>query len=284
MGQTGPYRHFRGYGAQMEDLMGHAWLRSYEDGTLSTVAVPSDAAAGAGAALAFMAALHHREPTGAGQFVDLSLAENFLPYLGEALLDYAMNGRVRRGLGNRSSHLAPQGAYLCAPEDQGADDWIAISVQSDAIWQSLCRLMDRPDLAADPALRHAAGRVAQHDRLDAAIASWVRRFRQREAQDLLQAAGIAAGAVLDEPTAFHDPQLRARGFFQTITGPDTGTHEYPVRFFHPSGAPQAARRPPVRFGEDNAYVYHDLLGYSATKIQRLAAGGHIGTDYVPEIP
>src|SRR5438876_6059706 len=179
MGPTGPYRHFRGYGAHFEDITGNSWLRTYLDGTFSSVTVPLDAASGTGAVVAFMAALHHRRRTGLGQYVDLSMAENYIPQLGEAYLDYALNRRVQRGLGNRSPYLAPQGAYRCAPEDGGPDDyWVALAVDGDAAWRALCGVIGRLEWADDQRLRDARGRAAHHDEIDAAIASWARRHRQ----------------------------------------------------------------------------------------------------------
>jgi benzylsuccinate CoA-transferase BbsF subunit/naphthyl-2-methylsuccinate CoA transferase subunit len=284
MGQTGPYRHFRGYGAHFEDVTGSTWLRTYPDGAFSSVTVPSDAASGVGLVIAFMAALHYRRRTGRGQYVDLSMAENYIPQMGEAYLDYALNGRVQRGLGNRSPYLAPQGAYRCAPEAGGPDDyWVALAVDGEMAWRGLCGVIGRPEWAEDERFRDMRGRAARHDEIDAAISGWARSLRQMEAQRILQEAGVPAGAVLDEAGEMEDVHLGARGFFQEITGAETGTHRYPVEIFHASRTPQAVRRAPVRLGEDNEFVYRELLGYTAGEYRALEEAGHIGEDFVPEI-
>ena len=100
-------------------------------------------------------ALHYRNRTGKGQFVDMSQSENLAPYFGEAVIDYSMNGNIQGTLGNRSPREAPQGAYRCA----GPDNWIAITVMDSDEWQALCKVMDRADLAADEGLAMLAGRI-----------------------------------------------------------------------------------------------------------------------------
>ena len=114
------------------------------------------------------AALNNRALTGQGQYVDFSMAEALSASIPEAVLDYQMNGRVKEPLGNRDDWYAPHGVYHCS----GADRWVAIAVTSDVEWDSLCRLIERPDLAADPRYSDAAGRREHPDQLDAAIAEW----------------------------------------------------------------------------------------------------------------
>ena len=92
----------------------------------------ADAAAGASAAFAAMAALHHRRRTGQGQYIEVSQSENFLPYLGEYFMDYFMNGRLSETLGNRHPY-ALQGCYPCL----GDDKWVNISIFDDVQWQGV---------------------------------------------------------------------------------------------------------------------------------------------------
>jgi crotonobetainyl-CoA:carnitine CoA-transferase CaiB-like acyl-CoA transferase len=96
----------------------------------------------------------------------------------------------------------------------------------------------------------------------------------------LQGAKIAAGPVMREPDLFTDPQLYARGFFQVVTHPEAGTHVYPGMMWRLSKTPATIRRPPVRLGEDNDYVYRELLKLSDAEIDTLRAEGHIGMDFL----
>ncbi|HEY7270901.1 MAG TPA: CoA transferase, partial [Dehalococcoidia bacterium] len=155
-GSTGPYSHFRAYGANMEAVVGHTLLRGYTDTDATTVTSVflADACGGATSAFAVMAALHHRRKTGRGQFIDMSQAENVMHTLSQAVMDYSMNGRVQTTLGNRHAYRAPQGCYPCS----GEDHWITISIGSDAEFEALCRVIGREDLLADARFCDSLGR------------------------------------------------------------------------------------------------------------------------------
>ena len=117
-GQTGPWSTYRGIGTSFEAAYGHASVMGYPDMGPEGVplTVPADASTGVTAAMAATIALHHREKTGKGMFIDISLGENFLPHLGELFMDYTMNGRVASSYGNRDQWGLVQGVYPCKPE------------------------------------------------------------------------------------------------------------------------------------------------------------------------
>ena len=275
-GSTGPYRDFRAHGVHIEGVVGHTMLRGYEDTDAShnTTVLMSDAAAGAQGAFAVLAALHHRRRTGEGQLVELGQAENVFPFLGEYYLDFAMNGRTHGPTGNRHPR-ALQNCYPCA----GDDRWIAITVYDDAQWRTLCDIIDAPDLAADPAYASPAERLARQSELDARIGAWTRTQTPADAMRTLQQRGIPAGAVMHQADAFADPHVRSRGFFHEAYQEDCGTHLYPGPLYQMSRTPLGIHRGPVMFGQDNEYVYRELLGYSADEYAAFEAAGHIGTDY-----
>ena len=85
------------------------------------------------------------------------------------------------------------------------------------------------------------------------------------------------------PDAYRNPQHLARGFFEQSTQVDTGTYLYPGMLFKMSKTPLGIRKPHLRLGEDNEYVYKDLLGYSDADYARLEREGHIGTQYAPGV-
>jgi crotonobetainyl-CoA:carnitine CoA-transferase CaiB-like acyl-CoA transferase len=277
-GHTGPYREFRGYGGNVEALCGLISLRGYADLQERSNArvLYMDAASGAGAAFAVLAALHHRERTGQGQFIDFSHAENMMPHIGGFYMDAAMNGRDATPIGNHHPAMAPHNCYPC----QGEDRWLVITVTTDDEWQRLCRALGEPDWAMQTKFATRAGRLHHEAELDRYLSDWTQTQDVRAAMAHLQAHGIAAGMVLFEPDAYDDPQLNARGFFETMTHPECGTHRYPGRLWKMSKTPATFRRPPCCLGEHNAYVYGELLGLSAAEIERLRQAGHIGDTYV----
>ena len=277
-GTTGPYKNYRALGVNNEGVAGHNSLRGYTDMDASALSpvFSADAAAGASAAFAAMAALHHRRRTGQGQYIEVSQTENFLPYLGEYFMDYFMNGRVGETMGNRQPH-ALQGCYPCL----GDDKWINISIFDEAEWQGFCRVMEHPTWTTEPEFATHEDRRRYHDVLDTHIAEWTLQHDAHTVMGLLQGAGVPAGAVLDQADAFADPHLEARGFFQSAYQEDCGTHLYPSAPFRMSVTDPKIRTGPVRLGGDNEYVYKTVLGYSDGEYEALAAEGHITMEYPP---
>jgi len=254
------------------------WLRTYPDSdpTLTSTTLHMDAASGPAAAFAILAALHYRQRTGKGQFIDFGQAENLMQQIGEILMDYTLNGRSQTSLGNRHPLMAPHGCFPC----KGNDRWVVIAIATDAEWERFCQAIGDPRWAREERFADSASRYRHQDELDQLIAVWTRQHPPSEVMQRLQRAGIAAGPVMTEPDLLTDSHLRARGFFQVVTHPEAGTHVYPGIMWKMSKTPGSIRLPPVRMGEHNTYVYRELLGLSDAEIEELRAEGHIGMDFL----
>ena len=279
-GRTGPWAGYRGFGMQFEAAYGHASVMGYPDMDAEGVpaAVPSDASTGVTMAIAALMALRHREKTGRGMYIDISLGENFLPHLGELVMDYTINGRVASTLGNRDYKLV-QGAYRCA----GNDEWIAITIGKIEEWQTLCKLMGRNELAEDDRFGDMEKLRANHNDVDRAISAWTVDKDPIQLFHLLQKESITAGPIMHEIHAFADPHVKEREFFQEVTAPELGTHLNPTTTFKLSKVPFPKLKPPVRLGEDNDYVYREVLKISEEEYDKLKALGQIGMDYAPHV-
>ena len=280
-GNDGPYQNHRSLGIHIEGVIGHSLLRGYTDlePSANTQVYMADAAAGVGGAFAVACALNHRRRTGEGQLVELSQAENAIPFLGQAFMDYSMNGRSQETLGNRHP-TAIQGVYPC----RGSDRWVAITIFDERDWELFRSAIGEPDWAREARFSTHESRRENHDALDGRISEWTRERGHREAMEVLQAHGVAAGAVLDQRDAAEDPHLLARGMFEEAFQEDVGTHLYPRAPFRMSGSDVRIRRGPVRLGQDNEYVYKTVLGMSDGEYERLVEEGHIGEEYVEGVP
>ena len=279
-GRTGPWAGYRGFGMQFEAAYGHASVMGYPDMDAEGVpaAVPSDASTGVTMAIAALMALRHREKTGKGMYIDISLGENFMPHLGELIMDYTINGRVASTLGNRDYKLV-QGAYRCA----GDDEWIAITIGKIEEWQTLCKLMGRNELVEDDRFSDMEKLRANHNDVDRAISAWTVDKDPIQLFHLLQKESITAGPIMHEIHAFADPHVKEREFFQEVTAPELGTHLNPTTTFKLSKVPFPKLKPPVRLGEDNDYVYREVLKISEEEYDKLKALGQIGMDYAPHV-
>lgn len=266
-GHSGPHKDYVAYGSLLQHYTGWNAISGYPEREPIKGGLWADPWVGMELAMITLAALHHRAVTGVGQYIDFSMAEALSASIPEAILDYQMNGTMPAPQGNRDAWDAPHGVYHC----QGEDRWIAIAVTNEAEWQALCRVIDRPDLAGDPRLVTAAGRRQHQDELDAAITAWTRRQQDYTAMHLLQAAGVPAGPSLAIARVYHDPQLRAGGYLTPLQTSDGEIRQLPGLPWRFAGLepPRVSAAPPL--GQDNFYVYHDLLGLSEAEIARLIA-------------
>ena len=299
-GGIGPYRDYRALGAHQEGFGGHTYIRGYidEDPTTITTIYHTDEAGGLTGAFAIVMALYQRRKTGKGMYIDGAQVEASMGHLAQAIMDYTMNGRVTERIGNRDYHGAIQGCYRCrdvsgkwlpaypllgvAEPTEIVDTWVNITITNDQEWEGFCRALGNPEWTKDERFSDSLSRYKNHDELDRHIKEWTRQHDAYEVMFLLQREGVPAGPVIDEKDAYSDPHLRARGFFEELTHADAGTHLYPGLSFSMSKTPNSIRRPPVRLGEHNEYVYKELLGVSGEEYAELEKEGHIGTDFAPE--
>ena len=169
---------------------------------------------------------------------------------------------------------APQGLYRCAGEDQ----WIAISVADDESWRALAAVMGSGRLGRDPRFADAAARQASHDELDAMIGAWAVNQSALEAFQVLQGAGVTAGPLLDDESFAADPHFRSRAWQRPLESLDVGTDLHPG--FAYRGVPQAWRRGSPVLGQDNEYVYKELLGVSDRDFERYREEKMLADDYL----
>ncbi len=275
-GDSGPERDYGSLGSTLEQTAGLVSITGYGDGPpLMTNGTYPDPVAGIMAVGALLAGLRQARRTGQGQLVDFSQREATIGLLGEAMMDYALNGRVEAPIGNRHAQFAPQGVYPC----RGEDAWIAVSVEDDAQWPRLREAMGEPEWARDERLATAAGRMAAHDEIDAALAAWTVSFDKHELMHLLQGHGVPAGAVLTGLDLLADPQLDARGWWEDLVPTEVGEpHRFVTAPWRLSAAPRRASQPAPGLGEHNERVYRDLLGLSAQECAELQATGVVSTE------
>ena len=284
-GLSGPYADYMGFGTNGEAMAGVLSLRGYRNSDSTTAGIGNhmDATSGVAAAYAAMLGLMQRDQTGEGRLIEFAQVEHLIQQIGGPLMDAVMNNRAQTPLGNRDPVRAPQGVYRCKDEDRSDDRWIALTVGADDEWTGLCTAIGRPELALDPRFEDMFVRSANHDELDEIIEEWSRGQEARLAAEILQRHGVPAGMVAQDFDVLEDPHLDARGFFHQIDHPEVGRHRYPGHTYRLSKTPLRFDSPPPLLGEQNDYVYRDLLGFGEAHIQRLTEAGHIGTAYADHV-
>ena len=272
MGQTGPWRDYAGFGQTIQAFSGITYLTSFPGKPpLGLGTSYADHIAGLVATLALLSALEYRQRTGEGQYIDVSGVEAMSSLLGDAIVDYTLNGRQVEPMSNSSTRAAPHGVYCC----QGDDRWCAIAVFSDKEWQGFKRALGNPQWCEDEKFVTLSGRLENSNELDRLVETWTREHTAEEVMAKLQEQGVAAGTVKDASDLASDPQLNGRGFFVELEHPELGktmSDATPIRLSEtPAKYNRAA---PVR-GQDNDYVYCRLLGMSQNELAELRGQGII---------
>lgn len=270
-GQDGPLAGLLGVGMTISAVTGLLWMTAYgsDDPVGPGTHYPDHVANPYHAAFALLAALRHRRLTGRGMRIDLAQVESTVNFMGPALVEFARTGREPAQTGNRSLVDAPHNLFACA----GKDSWCAIAVQDEAQWLALAQAMQRSDLAADPGLRSAAGRLLRVDELEQAVTAWTRSRRVDRVVQRLQRAGVPAAPVArSSDLLLRDAQLAARGYWQGVDHPEVGVTTFTSPPWLIDGQRVRLQRPPL-MGEHTVQILREVIGCSEQEIARLQAQG-----------
>jgi crotonobetainyl-CoA:carnitine CoA-transferase CaiB-like acyl-CoA transferase len=269
-GQTGPYRMHPGYDVVIEAQGGIMSITGSADGEPVKVGVAIvDITAGMHAAMAILAALHHRSRTGHGQYIDIALLDTQIGWLANIAGSYLVSGEPPTRHGNAHPSIVP---YQTFPT---ADGVIMVGAGNDAQFVRLCSALGHPQWAEDPGFRTNRDRVAHRTTLVPLLTEAFRAQPTTYWSERLLALGIPSGPVNDIPTALADPHVRARGMVQTVVHPQTG--EVPLVGPVPklSDTPAAIRLPPPLLGEHTHSVLTGWLGYDGDTYGSLLQSGAI---------
>ncbi len=277
-GLTGPWRDRTGFAQTMEQLSGMAWMTGHADDQPRIPRGPCDPMAGMHGAFAFLVALASRVESGRGHLIESTMVESALNVAAEQLVEWSAHERLMQRNGNRSPLAAPQGLYPCAGGQPGMENWLALSITSDAQWRALQEALGDPTWASDAAYATRAGRQAAHDAIDEHLSEWTRRHDRAQLIDDLRARGIPASEVANPCWLYRDnPQLRARGFTEALEHPVVGAMPLPSMPFRYASVDRWLRTPAPTVGRDNERVLGSLLGLSADELRALEAEGVIAT-------
>ncbi len=278
-GLTGCWKNVKGHGPMGAAMAGLHYLAGYEySDPISPGHAFTDYAVNPHmSSFALLAALHHREKTGKGQYIDLSQYESIISTTGTAVLEYSTLGRVQPRMGNHSYHAAPQGVYPCASiflDDRDEDRWCVISVTDVDEWSSLCGVIGRPELASDERYATFEARKANEDELDEIVSAWTSDKPAEQVFKAMQDAGVPAGVVQNGKELLADPQLTARGHYRKVVHEEAGETTYDGPPYIMSGVDFEIKPAPL-LGEHNDYVLKTVLNLSEDEINEGYVEGFI---------
>jgi crotonobetainyl-CoA:carnitine CoA-transferase CaiB-like acyl-CoA transferase len=266
-GNEGPLGYQTGYAPCFASLSGLTALVGHEGETPKGMNIRyGDSSSGACAALACIAALHHHERTGEGQFIDLSAVESMTSLVGDSLFAYSVTGEVPVSDGNFHPEICPHGAYPCQ-----INGWISIAAATEHEWQALCAVLAADDIAADPRFASLALRLENRHALDAAIAELTAHQDAADLAEQLRHAGVPAFKSMSSIDLCSDGYLWGREAYRMVSDHRNGSRPIigPSWRISPDG-PQVERGAPL-LGEHNDYVYREILGLPQERLDDLIA-------------
>jgi formyl-CoA transferase len=250
-GPSGPYRDRPAYDAVASALSGiYALAVDPDDPKLVGVTI-SDNVTGMYAANGILAALYERERTGRGRRIEVNMLESAIGFTPDAFAYHTQNN-VKYG---PSSRIASSQcfAFACADKKLLA---IHLSVQSK-FWDSFLKVIEAPELGADPRFRDRAGRVARYHELNAELAKVVAKQSRLHWMERLEQADVPFAPINEIPEVFSDPQVKHLGTFGETQHPTEGrivSIRSPIRI-------DGGRRdntPPPTLGEHTQEILQEL--------------------------
>ncbi len=216
-GQTGPYRHRPAYDMVVQAMGGIMSLTGHPGNPPTRVGTSvGDITAGLFTTAGVNAALYHRERTGEGMMIDVSMLDCQVAILENAIARYFATGEVPGPTGSRHPSITPFEAYATA------DGHIVIAAGNDALFARLCALLARDDLVADARFASNEARTQNNAALKTEIEATMRAQPSRAWLDALEAAGIPCGAIQNVEQVLADEQVLSRNMVVTADDPDAG--------------------------------------------------------------
>lgn len=248
-GHTGPWSPKPAYDMIVQALGGLMSVTGFPGGPPTKAGTSiGDITGGLFALAGIGSALYHRERTGAGLKVDVSMLDGQIAILESAVMRYAATGQTPGPIGNRHPSIAPFEPYATA------DRPLIIAAGNDALFARLCQALGIPELAADPRFATNAGRNRHADALKAALEAVLGRAPARHWVEVLEAAGVPCSPIHTVADAVDHPQIRARNMIVTAGGLQMAGN--PVKL---SAFPDPPTRPPAPdFDADGAKIRQEF--------------------------
>ena len=220
--------------------------------------------------IAIEAAIYHRERTGKGQHIDISMQDCVWAIISsEHLPNYAMHGQIPVRYGNGHPTVFPYDTY------PAKDGYVALATANVGQWEKLLKAIGRSDLIGMPKYTTVIERVKHWAEVDAFISDWTSKRTVNEVVTELNNANLPCSQIQTVSDVVHDPQIISRGMIQEIEQVISGKLMVPGSVFKMSATPGDSRAPAPFLGQHNHEVYSSILGYSDQEITELQERGII---------
>jgi len=270
-GQTGPYKDRAGYDYAVQGLGGLMSVTGERDdrpggGPQKVGVAVADLFTGLYSTVAILAALRHRDATGAGQVIDMALLDTQVAMLANLGSNYLCTGVAPSRMGNAHQNIVPYQVF------EASDGHLILAVGNDGQFAKFCEIAGRPDWATDPRFARNAERVRHRELLVPQIAAVVRTRPRNEWLAALEAAKVPCGAINNLAETFADPQVQARGMTVAMDHPLTDRLRLVASPMKLSATPVSYRHAPPLLGQHSQEILREA-GLDEARIEALRAQG-----------
>ena len=263
-GGYGPYSRKGAFDQIIQGMSGLMYVTGHPgDPPVKAGISLSDYGAALYTALGVVLALRHRDKTGEGQMIDVSLFDTAISFLETIIPEYKVNHQVRPQIGNRRPYSAPTDTYKCK------DGYVSISISTEALWRRFTKLIGREDLTNDPRFTGNANRTVNQHYLNNLAAAWAADRTVEEALRLLDEAHIPCGTVQTITEVAEDPQVKAREMVVDVDHPGSGSVPLPGIVIKMSKTQGKIDTPAPQVGQHNEEIFSQLLELSSEEINEL---------------
>lgn len=267
-GQWGPYSERIAFDIVAQAMGGLMSVTGHPDSPPTRVGTSlGDINAAVHAAFAIMAALWHREKTGIGQYIDISMQEAMVSIMEGAVVRWTIGKEMLTPIGSHNTNESPMAAYRCR------DGYIIIGTVGNEHWHRFCRAMNKPEWAANPDYATKKQRWEKKYILQEEIENVTMNYTVKEVGEMLDRERVANSPILNIQQVVEDPHLNARGYFVEVEHPVIGKARIPGMPFKLSETPGAVERPSPLVGEHNELILGGYLGISGAEVKRLKEEG-----------
>jgi crotonobetainyl-CoA:carnitine CoA-transferase CaiB-like acyl-CoA transferase len=254
-GQDGPYARRAGYDLMAQGMGGLMDLTGMPDGEPTRIGIPvTDIFTGCYSVVGILAALHQRQSTGQGAYVDTALVDSTVGVLSNQALNYLVSGKIPKRIGNAHANIVP---YQVFPT---ADGYAIVATGNDAQYVKFCNILGAPELAQDPAYKDNVGRLTHREELIGKLSALTSTMRRDDLLTRLEAQGVPGGPINDVAQVFADPQVAHRGMKLDLPSAAAKAGTIPgVRTpIVIDGWKAASERPSPLLGEHTAEILNEI--------------------------
>jgi CoA:oxalate CoA-transferase len=223
----------------------------------------ADISSGSFATIGILAALRHRDITGEGQAIDISMMDSVVSVLENAVVRYNVTGELPTRIGSRHPSIAPFDIF------KTRDGWVVIAIGNDMLWQKFCRVINKETLVNNPLYCSNELRCQNYDKLKPIIESWTKKENLQDIVNLLTKEGVPVGEVNTIDRIVNDPNIQLRKMMVEMDHPQAGkvtVANTPIRF---SDSYNENIRPAPLLGEHTREVLMENLGLTEKDIKEL---------------